>query len=939
MGWKTRHSKYEPGKIDRRAFISVLGGASAAATLARGPAAAGAAMNADPALATPGTSQLAPLTIRETCPGDSGVPLGGIGAGSIEIKPDGTFRNWLIFNMGAWDPWLPLGQTQWPNPDITGHSLTFFIWAKAQGGSPVCRRLNLDGQQQDLYSLGWAQCVDAIEFSGEFPRAQLEYMDETLPVKVRSSFFSPFIPHDSRVSGTPGFHGIFRVSNPGKLPVSCSLMATLHNPLASGAPDNNTRKLSNSIVLKGETCSLAMRTTAQLPRRETLGSLTLAFTGGRPSYIVEDFGQYLSNGGWFRGPLGTTFQSFLVPFRKSGRLPSLPPAACPAKLLRLDDQEIEALTAQQASELIATLGKTPSLRSLLDLAETVNPDYVRGRLMKTTLRELRDVLNQYAGKDRTGLDFGDGALCTSIRLGPGEAREIPVAFSWYFPYHISARGPELGHQYEHWFSDAFEVNQFLVANAVVHRRKIRTFIEALTSSNLPSAMQFSWSAQLSTLIKSTWWLRDGGFAVFEGLGCCGFETVDVTYQGSAPILALFPDLQKNQMELTARNQRGNGQVPHTFEPDFDSTDPDGWGRVDLNPQFIMLVCRDYLWTGDKEYLARMWPHVLRALAYMSSLDEDGDGLPERDTSLNTYDQWAFQGTPSYIGSLWLGAYTAAQRLASDMADSEASRKMENLLQRAKASFDKKLWNGSYYNLWFNRGVTDPCCMTDQISGIWFTSLAGLRPALPARRVRRVLAKVFRENFDPEQGLVNSSYPPGTVPRFPAYMNAQATANWTGIEYATASFLLDYGMTQEALAIVQAVDRRYARAGRWWNHLECGNHYYRAMASWCSLIAATGFKPDQAARRLQIAPRFARLNAPWFSAQAFGLVVYSPKMLTVICLAGELELRSLIIPIPAPKARINNRVLPGRVAREADLWRIDFDQMVTLTPKSKLTVAG
>jgi hypothetical protein len=633
------------------------------------------------------------------------------------------------------------------------------------------------------------------------------------------------------------------------------------------------------------------------------------------------------------------FQSFLVPFRESGRLPSLPPAGCPARLLQLDDQAIDALSTQQVTDLLATLGKTPSLGVLLDTAAKVDPAYVRGELMKTALLELRSALNHYAGKDRAALDFGPAALCTSVTLGPGESVDIPVAFSWYFPYHISARGPELGHQYEHWFSDALEVNQFLVENAQQHRREVASFAGGLAKASLPTAMRFSWSAQLSTLVKCTWWLRDGGFAVFEGLGCCGFQTVDVTYQGSAPILALFPELQKNQMELTARHQRANGQVPHNFEPDFDSIDERGWGRVDLNPQFIMLICRDYLWTGDKDYLTRMWPHVQGALAYMESLDEDGDGLPERDTSFNTYDQWAFQGTPSYIGSLWLGAYAATARMAQDMADADTAGKTAGLLERAKASFERKLWNGSYYNLWFNKGVADSCCMTDQISGMWFASLAGLEPALPAERVRQVLAKVFRENFDPEQGLVNSSYPAGTSPRFPAYMNAQGAANWTGIEYATASFLMDYGMTQEALAVVEAVDRRYARAGRWWNQVECGDHYYRAMGSWCTLIAATGFKPDLPGGRLQVAPRMAPMNAPWFSATASGTLAYTPKLLTLNCLAGQMEFRSLVTPIRAPKARLNRHLLSGKVAAEAGLWRIDFDQPVTMGPESELTVAG
>ncbi|MEJ2008758.1 MAG: GH116 family glycosyl-hydrolase [Acidobacteriota bacterium] len=363
---KSQNPKLGAGKIDRRAFLSELGAASAVAAVGKG-ASAGSKAGVGPALPTPAHSGPPPLTLHEPSHSYSGIPLGGIGAGSIEIKPDGTFQDWLIFNMGEWDPWKPAGQTQWPAPHITDHSLAFFSWAKREGEGPVVRRLDLDGHQQDLYSLGWAQCVEGIEFTGEFPRAQLEYRDDTLPVKVRSTFFSPFVPHDARLSGTPGFHGIFAITNPGKQPVEFSLMASLHNPLASGAPTNAARKLSNKVLVEGQTSWLTMQTSAQLQQRETVGSLALSFTGGQPSYIVEDFGRYVGNGGWLHGSLGATFQSFLVPFRQSGRLPSLPGAGCPASLLQMDDEQINALTEQQASELIATLGRTPSLKSIIDM--------------------------------------------------------------------------------------------------------------------------------------------------------------------------------------------------------------------------------------------------------------------------------------------------------------------------------------------------------------------------------------------------------------------------------------------------------------------------------------------------------------------------------------------------------------------------------------------
>ncbi len=38
---------------------------------------------------------------------ESGIPLGGIGTGSVEIRPDGQFHEWQIFNLGRWAPRHP----------------------------------------------------------------------------------------------------------------------------------------------------------------------------------------------------------------------------------------------------------------------------------------------------------------------------------------------------------------------------------------------------------------------------------------------------------------------------------------------------------------------------------------------------------------------------------------------------------------------------------------------------------------------------------------------------------------------------------------------------------------------------------------------------------------------------------------------------------------
>src|ERR1700756_346556 len=54
--------------------------------------------------ATGSATEAAPLRIPATMPMGSGAPLGGIGTGFVEIRADGCFYEWQIFNSGAWAP-------------------------------------------------------------------------------------------------------------------------------------------------------------------------------------------------------------------------------------------------------------------------------------------------------------------------------------------------------------------------------------------------------------------------------------------------------------------------------------------------------------------------------------------------------------------------------------------------------------------------------------------------------------------------------------------------------------------------------------------------------------------------------------------------------------------------------------------------------------------
>lgn len=823
-----------------------------------------------------------PLRIPAAMPMGSGAPLGGIGTGFVEIRADGCFHEWQIFNSGPWA--MNARSTTAPPPPGPQYLRFLLRTKKASCEVAQVRRLYLRSEENDLYSLPFVQDVESIEYMAAYPMTGLRYADPTIPVRVSAQVFSPFIPGNARESATPGFHIVFTVENPGSEPAEVSLVGLLDSPLASALSD---RRLSNRISQNDGATALFLDTDAQTDFPSGIGNMCLSVTGGEPSWIAGTFREYLLPGlcRWETPRLNYMLLDIMQLFAASGRLPNAERQTDPSVGLPTVS-EIDSASAAQLRKIIADLSSDALLgRVFSDAASGAS-----GTSDKGLLNEVRKNVLDKDGKPR--LTWGSGALASTVRLAPGQRVEIRFTLSWYFPHHLTENGHEIGHMYANWFSDAADVNRFLCSRYIQHRSLTESFARTLCDTTLGDALAFSWSSQLSTLVFNTWWSKSGEYAIWEGLGCCGLSTTDVDYQGSFPVVALFPELKLSQMQRIITRQNQLGQVPHNYDGSFDQVDPQGFARVDMNPQFVMMVCRDYLWTGDRDYLVSMWPHVVRAMEFTHSLDSDGDGLPDRDTGFQTYDQWRMRGTPAYIASLWIGALRAAVVIAQAMGEAEQATSWNATLSQASASFDRMLFNGDYYSLWVDGNTRDELCMTDQISGEWFTHLIGLRSTVSKENLQRAMASVFRNNFNPEFGVHNA-----TAPRRGSDLltlnNLQAGGVWSGIEFAFASLLIDHGRYTEGVKIVEAIHRRYLRAGQPWNHVECGGHYSRAMSSWATLLAAAGFKPDLPNKSLTLMPAApGDFRIPWATASGFGTLNRAGHALLLSCVHGQLELSTL-----------------------------------------------
>jgi hypothetical protein len=174
------------------------------------------------------------------------------------------------------------------------------------------------------------------------------------------------------------------------------------------------------------------------------------------------------------------------------------------------------------------------------------------------------------------------------------------------------------------------------------------------------------------------------------------------------------------------------------------------------------------------------------------------------------------------------------------------------------------------------------CLLDQLIGQYLADVAGLGPLLSSANLRTTLHSIWRYNYkrtleghvslqrtyvlNDEPALMVCDYGKAERPHIPFPYYAEA---WTGLEYLAAAQLLFAGMTREGVEAVHNVRARYDGERRNpWNEPECGHHYARAMSSWSTLLAASGFHyhGGEQAVTIKAAPGF---HCFWSTATGWG----------------------------------------------------------------------
>lgn len=503
-------------------------------------------------------------------------------------------------------------------------------------------------------------------------------------------------------------------------------------------------------------------------------------------------------------------------------------------------------------------------------------------------------------EDETPAEPGEqiaGAIAIRFRVKPGKIKKIPFILAWDFPVTEFAEGINYYRRYTDFFGRNGRNAWAIVRTALKHHDMWQNRIKdwqkpILDNDNLPQWLKMALFNELYLLTEGgTLWTAAteddpvGQFAVLECMDYRWYESLDVRLYGSFPLIMMWPRLDKSIMEAFSRaiptedateriigyNQaqavrKVRGATPH----DLGAPNEHPWEKSnytsyqdcnlwkDLGCDFVLLVYRDYLFTGglDQDFLWECWDSVVETLHYVKSFDIDGDGIPENSGAPDqTFDDWRLQGISAYCGGLWIAALEAAIAIGKTLIANppmnpnlqpdnypqgieEAIAVFQQWLSQARSLYHKTLWNGEYYRLDSESG--SDVVMADQLCGQFYAQLLGLPDVVEHKYVRSALEKVYDACYlkfhDGKFGIANGVKPDGK----PVKENdTHPLEVWTGINYGIVAFMILNGMKEEGLKVAETVVKQVYENGLQFRTPEAitaagtfrASHYLRAMAIW------------------------------------------------------------------------------------------------------------
>jgi non-lysosomal glucosylceramidase len=713
-----------------------------------------------------------------------GAPVGGFGAGTFSESYRGKFERWH----------MKAGVHKYQ--DVPSNQ--FAAFAQTEGGAPVAIALSVGKPANGtLGAWNFGLTAGDGEYAALYPKSWFAYGTKSLPVKLTVEQFSPVLPDNYKETSYPVAVYRWTAENPTDKPMTVSLLFSWANMVGWFRDVGRTMdgQLNAQNVNRHEAEKLA---------------------GGEMSGIVFD------------------------------RLRAGPV-----------DEEWDGQFA------IAALGGKGAEITYLG---TYNPQGNGAEVWSTFAKDGR--LENSDSRVASSGDPLSGAIAVKFTLGPHEKRVVPMALSWDLPVTQFGGGRKWLKHYTKFFgangsigTNAWKIARTALENADAWSKAIDAWQKPIVTDESKPA----WYR--AELFNELYYIADGGtlwghertgignpkhpssfsktgdadsFSYMECFDYTYYGTSDVRFYGSFPLIRFWPEIEKQEMreytdtipesnpqkyiwswktgregKIVEYTRKTAGAAPHDLgapqEDPFVNSNQYNYQDVsnwkDLNSKYVLMIWRDYVLTGAKDaaFLHYSWKAVDQAMEHLKQYDTDGDGLIENGGFPDqTYDDWTATGESAYSGSLYLAALKATARIAEKVGEPVKARAYDALFAKAQAAFQKKLWNGSYFN-YAVKGEDTSAIQAEQLAGQWYADLTGLGQIVPIEQSHSALKKVYDFNVmkfaGGEMGAINGIGAEGAL----LHENPQVEEVWTGTTFAVASHMIAEGMTAQGFATAKGIN--------------------------------------------------------------------------------------------------------------------------------------
>lgn len=625
------------------------------------------------------------------------MPLGGISTGTFELRADGKFHEWTIFNQ------YPAG-----NAKIQVMEDTFMgVYAKRRSEEADGGGQRGDGEEGVALVLqthppqdSKLPAVQTLQYQGAYPVSKLKAMDTRLPVDVAVYAYSSYQYNKMNESALPAVAFTVVMENPTDENMTASFMMNLpigvipnmksvHEPMKppTSAPSSERQERSGA----GSSPSAQSKRFSFEDDVDSLEAMISCFDASVKEDIYHTWTYNLQDKSC---QLGSGYDLWV--FDENYRTGM-------EGLWNISDN---CITFDRASRAINS-----SLSGNVSLCGFSSDKDVR--LSFSTAASGSDIWKSFAINGsldgKKGGNVPNGAVSASVNLGPKEKKEVTLVLSWYYP-HREFLGLPVGNYYSNLFNDSIDAGKSMGRDLETIVSDISKLHSPFLKSSLPDYLGDVLINSLSH-IRSAFWIKDSRWRQWEAYDCADIDSVHNDGERHIPYITIFPNSTIGKMYAWAGTRQDNGMIIEGLRCGCESLplSPQkidvGCGRAmsDVSSMFVVYLLELQQWYQDestKKVVEDLWPIAKNATLWF--IDYTNGTLPAYITP--TYDTLGLNAYTyaTYNGAFFLLAMRAAEELANYMGDYELAVYCQKNFKLAQDALDEYLWNetAQYYNAYY-----------------------------------------------------------------------------------------------------------------------------------------------------------------------------------------------------------------------------------------------